>query len=858
MQQYHELKQRHPRELLFFRLGDFYELFGDDARKAAPLLEVALTQRQDVPMCGVPAHALDPYLAKLLKAGERVAIADQLEEPAAGKGLVRRDVVRVITPGSVQEDSLLSAKQHNFLVALCPQDAGTGLAAIDYSTGEFLCTELSSREAARLWDELARLAPSEIVVPDEDGGQRLRADLSGKGYAVTDLQASDFSPQIAHERLKKTLNVASLRGFGVEDLTVALCAAGAATAYLERTQCGRGLSLKALRSYSVQDQLQMDASTVDHLDLLPVPAHGRPRRSLLEVLDRTCTPMGGRLLRRRLLSPLRRVDVIQDRLQQVTFFVEQPFARDGVRRRLEGWPDMERILVRLASGNASPRDLAHLGKALARWPALQTDLRAHGRNATRLRDAACGVEPFLQDYPELDPLSRQLAAALVEAPPPHIKEGGAIRDGFHTELDELRGWIREGKQRLLELEQKERESTGIPSLKVAFNSVFGYYIEVTKTHLTKVPAHYHRKQTTANGERYITPELKEFENRILGAEERAIRLEATLLEQLRERVVQDTAPLRAMAERLAELDVTQSLAQVANDRRFRRPVVDDSTALVIRDGRHPILDDVLPAGTLVPNDLDLDGRARQILILTGPNMSGKSTYLRQTALIAILAQMGSYVPAEEARVGVLDHVFTRIGASDRLSEGESTFMVEMVETARILNHATPRSLVILDEVGRGTSTYDGMAIAAACLEYLHGGAKVLFATHFFELTAMAERLPGLLNAHVSAREWNDTVVFLHKVEPGPADRAYGVHVARLAGIPAPVVERARVLLEEFERRQAPPPPTSQPSLFDGPNDTLMRDFHRTLIKTDLENMTPVEALVFLNTWQRKLVEGTRE
>jgi len=806
MQQYLNLKARYPTEILFFRLGDFYELFGEDAKKCSPVLEVALTHRQQEPMCGVPAHSVEPYIAKLLKAGLRVAIADQMEDPSATKGLVKRDVVRVISAGTLQEDGLLSAKENNFLIALAPEEKMLGLAAIECSTGEFFATELPpTSQGPALWDELSRLAPSEVILPSGENTQLLKTELQRRGYTVAELLPIDFSEPLAEERLKKTLQVSSVRGFGLEGKPQALSAAGGALRYLENMQCGRAVSLKPLHTYSIGDSLQMDAATLDHLDLLPQPGDEKNARTLLQVLDHTLTPMGGRLLRRWLVAPLRQVEKILERQNQVNFFLEQKLIRRQVRDLLIGWPDMERILSRLAAGTTAPRDLAHLAAGLTRLPELQR---------------------LLPDCPSHPDLAAYLARAIVDTPPPTLKDGGVIRDGFHAELDEVRSWIRDGKTRLLELEKKEREATGIQTLKVGFNNIFGYFLEVTKSNVSRVPPHYHRKQTTANGERYITPELKEYENRILGSEERALRLETALIHQIREEILRSSALLRQIADAIAQQDVFLSLAEAAERHHYVRPSIEDSAELSIQEGRHPVLDDVLPAGTLVANDLELDAKNRQILILTGPNMSGKSTYLRQTALIVVMAQMGSFVPAKTARIGIVDALYTRIGASDRLTEGESTFMVEMVETARILNHATPRSLVILDEVGRGTSTYDGMAIAGACLEYLYQqGPKVLFATHFFELTDMDKRFPRIANAHVTAREWKDQVVFLHKVEAGPADRAYGIHVARLAGVPKAVLDRAGVLLKELEeahaksRKTAKTSSTDQLSFFEK-NDTL--------------------------------------
>jgi len=883
MQQYHDLKSRYPDEVLLFRLGDFYELFGEDAQKSAPVLEVALTHRQQTPMCGVPAHSIEPYIAKLLKAGLRVAIADQLEDPAVAKGLVKRNVVRVMTAGTLQEETLLPSKRCNFLMALFEDSGGIGLAALEYSTGEFIATEIAgSASSSRLtWDEINRLGPSEVVLPASSEGNAWRERLTQAGIAPAGLPLTDFSASQAEERLKKLFGAASLRGFGLENKPRALAAAGAVARYLENTQCGRPVTLRPLRTYDLHDFLQMDANTLDHLDLLPAPASTlRRSRSLLDVIDQTLTPMGGRLLRRWLVSPLRKIAAIQDRQDKVEFFYEAREGRRHLRAILQGWPDMERILTRLSSGSAGPRDFSALGQGLRRLPKIKVLISqledqkrgliktssptATGGGSINTKDIdgspteALGDDGLFLNVPEDPALADLLERAIIEAPPATLKDGGVIRPGYDPELDEVRSWIHDGKSRLLELEKQEREQTGITSLKVGFNNVFGYYIEVTKTHLSKVPMHYIRKQTTANGERYITPELKEYETRVLGAEERALRLEEVLLQNIRAEILKKSAALQAISQAVAELDVFISLAEVAERRHYVKPVMDESDVLHIRDGRHPVLEEVLPSGTLVSNDLDLNSSDSAIIILTGPNMSGKSTYLRQTALVAILAQMGSFVPAAEARIGILDQIFTRIGASDRLTEGESTFMVEMVETARILNHATSRSLVILDEVGRGTSTYDGISIAWACLEYLHKlGPKVLFATHYFEITDLARTLPGIKNAHVTARDWGDHVVFLHKVEPGPADRSFGIHVAKLAGVPKPVLVRAQGLLKEFETTRESTTPRdidAQPSLFPeasapgqevSENDKVLAAWTAELSRLDINTMTPIQALVKL-------------
>jgi DNA mismatch repair protein MutS len=863
MQQYQTLKAQHPNELLFFHLGDFYELFGEDAQRAAPILEVALTHRQETPMCGVPVYAVDNYIAKLLKAGLRVAIAGQMEDPAQSKGLVKRDVIRVMTPGTLQEDTLLVAKRSNFLASVCFDDQTVGLAALECSTGEFIATQTPRTPASRWQDELKRLDPSEIVLSATGTPEAVKDLLLKQGIAIAERPAMEFSTALAEERLKALFETASIRGFGLEGKFLAMSAAGALLRYLDATQCGRPVAIKPLRTYALDDFLLMDAHTLAHLELQKEGTPGSPAKTLLDILDQTLSPMGGRLIRRWLVAPLKKVTAIQERLQKVEFFVENKDTRRHLRAVLQGWPDTERILARLTARSIFPRDLANLGQALRRVSKLKLHLSAAHQAATAL-GSPCppALESLLLRFPEEPELAARLEKSLVEAPPHRASDGGVLRDGYNAELDELRGWIQDGRQRLLELEQRERQATGIPSLKVSYNSVFGYFIEVTRTHLARVPEHYIRKQTMANAERYITPELKEFETKILGAQERALRLETHLIEALCADVLTRSIPIQLISQAVAELDVVLSFADIAERHHYCKPALDESDALSIREGRHPVLDEVLPSGTLVPNDLDLDSQSRQILILTGPNMSGKSTYLRQTALIVILAQIGSYVPAAEARIGVVDHLFTRIGASDRLAEGESTFMVEMVETAHILNHATPRSLIILDEVGRGTSTYDGISIAWACVEYLHGtGPKVLFATHYFELTELADKLPGVKNAHVTAREWGDQVVFLHKVESGPADRAYGIHVAKLAGVPQKVLERAQTLLHTLENTGARVSPAQSPAApMDLPWDLAdpealkrWQAFQKELAALEINSLTPLDALLQCADWKKRFL-----
>lgn len=800
MQQYRGLKARYADGFLFFRLGDFYELFDEDAKTAAPLLEVVLTQRQGTPMCGVPVHAVEGYLAKLLKAGRRIAIAEQMEDPALAKGLVKREVVRVVTPGTVVEDNLLEAKRGNYLAAFHGQkdSSGTflGAAFLDCSTGDFCATEFhDDAELHGLKNELARFSPTEILFPaaleSNPGFAKFRATL-----AVTRaLPNPEFSRPQAESALERAIGAERLAFFRAEEHPLAAGAAVAVLRYVETARCGRPLELRTLRFYARSDRMVIDARAIQHLELVENAMTRTLEGSLLGVLDFTRTAAGGRLLRSWLLAPRIDKPAIEERLDRVELFVEDGLLRRAIRDTIASIADIERILARLSHGTAGPRDLIALAGSLRAVGGLHRELQRADKLDPKRRSL---LEGIARSLPERLSLSDTLAQALVDAPPTSLKEGGVIREGYDPELDELRALVRKGKAWLVQYETREKERTGITSLKVGYNAVFGYFIEVTRPNLTRVPPDYIRKQTLANAERFITPELKEYESKILGAEERIVRLESALFQTLCETIAKDSATLGQVAQAAAELDVWVCLAEAASRYGYARPQIEEGALLSIREGRHPVAERLLPAGQFVANDLSLDGLESQILILTGPNMSGKSTYLRQTALLVIMAQMGSFVPAAEARVGLVDRIFTRIGAADDVARGESTFMVEMTETANILRHATPRSLIILDEVGRGTSTDDGIAIAWACLEHLARGPKVLFATHYFELTALARQIPSVKNFHVEVKEWGEEVIFLHRILPGPTDRAYGIHVARLAGLPLEVIRRAQELVGRLE------------------------------------------------------------
>ncbi len=790
MQQYREAKERHPGMLLLFRMGDFYELFDQDAEVAAGVLGLALTSRdKTVPMAGFPHHALEPHLRKLLQSGHRVAICDQVEDPALAKGLVRREVTRVVTPGTLTEDDLLDPRRANHLVALQPGDKEVGLAWVELSTGEFQGADVPWN---RLADELNRLAPSECLCAEEAPGRLMeRLREAAPAMALTTRPDWTFDDSSARAALFSHFGVTTLAGFGFNDDQPCLTAAGALLLYLQETLKASLAHIGRLRPYRHDRYLFLDEVTRRSLELTRTMRDGNREGSLLSVIDRTVTPMGARLLLDWIVSPLADRAGIEARLDAVGELREEQSLRQELRENLGSGSDLQRLTARVSTGRASPRDLAAVGRTLRLLPRIKAKVTA--RKAALL----CELESRLELCPDLREL---LDAALVDDPPPNPREGGVIKPGHDAGLDELRAIAKGGKEWIARFQAQEITRTGISSLKVGFNQVFGYYIEVTHTHVSKIPADYQRKQTLKNAERYITPELKEHEEKVLTAEEKLLQREFELFTALRNQVAAQTSRLMQTAEVLAMLDVLASLAELAASRQYCRPGLCDEPILEISDGRHPVLDQTLPPGTFVPNDVALGGEAGKLWLITGPNMAGKSTYIRQIALITLMAQMGSFVPARQARVGIADRIFTRVGASDELSRGQSTFMVEMTEAANILNNATPRSLVILDEIGRGTSTYDGVSLAWAIAEYLHDtvGCRALFATHYHELAQLAEKLPRLRNYNVLVREYQDEIVFLHKIAEGSADKSYGIHVARLAGVPEDVLDRAEDVLVELE------------------------------------------------------------
>jgi DNA mismatch repair protein MutS len=856
MRQYAHVKARYPDTILLFRMGDFFETFEDDAVTTSRVLGITLTRRGngaagEIPLAGFPHHALDAYLPKLLKAGYRVAVCEQLEDPRLAKGIVKRDVIEVVTPGVAFSDRILDQKQNNFLAsavlpsAIASPDDLVGFAYADASTGEFRASQFPLRQ---LHEQIGSLQPSELVVQRRDRetiGDLLRAVFRGLATALDDWV---FSEEYGREILVQQFRTQSLKGFGLEDLPLATRAAGAIMHYLKETQKGNLLHFRGLVAFDTGETMVLDPSTKRNLELSASLA-GSSDGTLIGVIDHTLTPMGSRMLKRWLHAPLRSVLAIRQRLDAVEELVRADPLRTTVRSVLGRFGDMERLNGRVCTGRAGPRELVALRQMLLDVGALRDTL------SSPASETLSGIRSRLQPIPEAADL---IGTAIADDPPASLADGGVIRAGFNADLDELRRIAAGGKSWIADLQRTERERTGISSLKVGFNSVFGYYIEVTNTHREKIPSDYLRKQTLTNAERYITPELKEYEDKILHAEERMLALETELFGALRLSVAGHTGEIQEDATALAELDCFASLAEAAVRHAYVRPDVNDSTVLDIRQGRHPVIERLLPPGEqYIANDLRLDTAGAQVLIVTGPNMSGKSSYLRQAGLIVLLAQIGSFVPAAAASVGIVDRIFTRVGASDNIASGESTFLVEMHEAAHIVNAATSRSLILLDEVGRGTSTFDGISIAWALTEYLHErvGARTLFATHYHELNELADLFPRIRNFKVDVREYGDRVVFLHTVTPGSADHSYGIQVAQMAGLPDEVTDRARTILRNLEGsgldprartegRRAPArahAPEPQLTLFEMRDDRL----RQTIRSLDLEHMTPLEALQVL-------------
>jgi len=850
MQQYFAAKAEHPGVLLAMRVGDFYEFYGKDAELAAGALEITLTGREDgtngrIAMAGVPYHSVEKYLARLLQKGMKVALCDQLEDPKSTKGLVKRGVTRVLTPGTLVEDSMLSAGKNNYLAAICVQDGKAGLAILDPSTGEFAVTELIGESTQELLlQELARLRPSELLIgPNAEPYGDIAS--SALGSAVTGSQTLSFDR--AARKLIERFEVANLQGFGCEDKPSAVIAASMILAYAEKNQLPLS-HVDSISTYSVDGFMSLDMATRRSLELSQNMLDGGRRFTLLSVLDDTVTAMGARLVRRWIEQPLLDIETIKARQNAVERFLSQSMVRGDLRDALNKMSDLERLVSRAATGLAGPRDLAALRASLLALPKLSDPLRKVGLG--RIQE----LREQISDHADIALL---LDRALVSEPPHSVRDGGIIREGYDLELDKLRDLSRNGKGYIASLEKEERERTGINNLKVGYNAVFGYYIEVSKANSERAPANYIRKQTTANAERYITAELKEHESLVLGADEKASALESDLFNRLRVRVAEHAKSLLQTARALAEIDTLAGLAEVAARRGYVKPDVVEDDVLEVTGGRHPVVE--ASASGFVPNDTELGvGKTpTRIIVLTGPNMAGKSTYLRQNALIVLMAQIGSFVSAKSVRMGMCDRIFARIGAKDELALGQSTFMVEMVESANILNHAQSRSLVILDEVGRGTSTYDGLAIAWAMVEHLAGvGSKTMFATHYHQLNTLADQIPGIANFRVAVEEFGDDIVWTHRVLAGGTDRSYGIHVARMAGVPQPVLERATEILIELEDKADGPkaiPVTTQKlqmTLFDIEDSPVEKELKRL----DVNKLTPIEALKLLDGWKRKFIK----
>lgn len=842
LQQYREIKARHKSSILFFRMGDFYEMFFEDAELASRVLNITLTSRGDgVPLAGVPVKAATEYLRQLIAHGHRVAICEQVEDPRLAKGIVRREVVETITPGAVLDESFLPGSRNNYLAAVAPGEERIGLAAIDLSTGDFV---LETLDADGLDEAIHRLGPAEIIAP---AGCRINCE----GALRTERERWEFDPELARPELSQRFALASVDGLGLApDDWPAVGAAGALLRYLSELQPAGLPHLARPVVRRSEGHLWLDEMTRRNLELVEPLRAGARNSTLLETLDSTVTPMGARLLRRWVLSPLCDGAGITRRLDAVEVLVRDNRGRDRLREALDGVRDLERLTGRVASGRATPRDMGALRDSFIRLPDVLESL-----TGLASRDTSAVLAETTAGFDLLGDMATALTDALAERPPVNLADGDVIRPGFDTLLDDLRGLRDGGKQYIASLQQRERERTGIPSLKVGYNKVFGYYLEITHAHAGRVPADYERKQTLTGAERYVTPELKEYESRVLGAEDGIATREAELFASLRAMVAEATGRIQQAARNLGQLDVLGTLAHVAVRDRCARPEVMEAFDLALVGCRHPVIERLMPRESFMPNDVSFD-LAGRVHLVTGPNMAGKSTILRQIGLCVVLAQMGAYVPATSARVGIVDRLFTRVGASDNLARGQSTFMVEMSETSAILHNATAKSLVLLDEIGRGTSTYDGVAIAWAVTEYLHDlvGCKTMFATHYHELMQLPERLQHARNFNVAVREQGDKVIFLHRLEPGGTDRSYGIHVAQLAGLPRPVIVRAGEILKtlEGEHRVVPglpaDPDPSQLQLFADAWRHPMVDELRAL---DLDGMTPLEALNRLADLQRK-------
>jgi DNA mismatch repair protein MutS len=868
MRQYLDAKNKHPGAVLLFRMGDFYEMFYEDAEHVSKILDIALTTRDRnkpdaIPMCGFPHHSASSYISKLLSSGLRVAICDQVEDPKEAQGLVRREVTRVLTPGLHDEAEILKTKENNFLIALSMTSSQIAIASFDLSTGDFLVTSAGNYSLAD--QEIARLDPKEILIPEKSTGCEYPASLKGDFFYINHVADWMCDPDNCSETLKEHFGLLNLQGFGLLENSPMSTAAGTIINYVKSTRNETPIHIKPLRVYSLGKFMIIDQYTLRNLELFKNIKDGSNQGSLLKSLDRTVTSMGARLLRNWVSYPLLDPLEISERTEAVDCLLESPVVRREIRASLKDIGDIERIAARISLRNATPRDLVQLKTSAEKIPVLLDSLnKIQSSLILKLKDAD-----------DLSYVVHATEAVLVASPPATIKDGGVVRPGYNSELDDLREIRINGKEWIAGIEARERGITGVNSLKVGFNRVFGYFIEITRAHVDKVPPNYIRKQTLVNAERYITEELKEYELKVLNAQENIQKLEEQIFDLLRTKLLEVIPRIQKTASAIAQVDVLASLAEVAAAKNYCRPRVHDGDEILIVEGRHPVVEDLEKGENFVPNDVRLDLSSHQILIITGPNMAGKSTYLRQTALITLMAQIGSFVPASEASIGIVDRIFTRIGAADYLAFGQSTFMVEMNETASILHNSTCRSLVLLDEVGRGTSTFDGLSIAWAVTEYLHdkagGGPRTLFATHYHELVDIALIKHRVKNYNVQVREWKESIVFLRKIVPGGVSRSYGIQVAKLAGIPAQVVDRAKEILTNLEKKEIDPGglpsisrvrnpkkkskgQTFQSELFPDPADQLLKD----LEQINVEAVTPLNALSLLADWKTKYTSHSND
>ena len=864
MQQYHSIKKEHPNEILFFRMGDFYEMMFEDAIKASEILNIALTKRgrgtaAEAPMCGIPHHAMEGYIAKLVKAGQRVAVCDQIEDPKATKGIVKREVTQVITPGTILDENCLEGKDFQFLAALREDGNSLGIAFIEFSTGRFEVTNFQEQERYQnAADLLVAKNPAEILIGEE-------ADISWldsgflKNRCVTHIEDWCFNLDYAQKQLLDHFGVLNLEGFGLKTMPVATSCAGGALSYIYKTQKGKAVHIQSLKVLNHCQYMILDSTTQRNLELTRSAFDSNRKESLLGQIDYCQTVMGSRLLKEWILHPLTNVLQIQERQSFITSFVSATIVRSELREVLNMLPDLDRQISKLAMSNIKPRELLGIGDSLAKIPLI-----------VELIDKVVPDRYGLSDelFEQLWNMQQRIVSTVETEPPSHMRDGGYIRAGVDAELDELRALRKDSRAILARIEAREREKYQIPKLKIQYNKVFGYYLEVSKIHASKVPDHYMRKQTLVNSERYITEELKEYEDKILGAEEKLLIIEARIYEEILEFCQGLVSTLRLWSRALADIDIHSAFAELAVRQNYCLPTIHDGEELTIVEGRHPVVE-MLSSEPFIPNDVFLNQDSDRVLIVTGPNMGGKSTYLRQIALITLMAQLGSYVPAAKAEIGIVDRIFTRVGASDLLARGQSTFMVEMTETAHILNHASEKSLIILDEIGRGTSTFDGLSIAWATAEYIHSkryvGAKTLFATHYHEMTELEKLCEGVTNLQITVREWKNKIVFLRRIEKGAADQSYGIHVGKLAGLPGVLIQRAREILRNLEKNELDTtgnpkfarrnskaketaPAAVQLTLF-GPEPSPILDELRSL---SLDDVTPRQALDILSRWKEAL------